>query len=76
MLIFNIRDEANFPAKPPHNQDGMQGPSSFESMKVTEISQMLELPLGLQNLKIEGCDTLEFFDKKHELFIHMKEIHQ
>ena len=60
----NVRDEANFPAKPPHNQDGMQGLSSFESMKVSEISQLLELPLGLQNLKIEGCDTLELIPEE------------
>nr|POF27467.1 putative disease resistance protein [Quercus suber] len=47
-----------------NNQDGMQGLSSFESMKVSEISQLLELLLGLQNLKIEGCDTLEFIPKE------------
>ena len=47
-----------------NNQDGMQGLSSFESMKVSKISQLLELPLGLQNLKIEGCDTLEFIPKE------------
>ena len=33
-------------------------------MKVTEISQLLELPLGLQNLKIEGCDTLELIPEE------------
>ncbi|KAK2636911.1 hypothetical protein Ddye_031703 [Dipteronia dyeriana] len=30
-----------------------------ESLKVTEISQLMELPPGLRRLKIEGCDALK-----------------
>ncbi|TXG55945.1 hypothetical protein EZV62_017258 [Acer yangbiense] len=32
---------------------------SFQSLKVTEISQLMELPPGLHRLKIEGCDALK-----------------
>ena len=32
--------------------------SSFESMKVSEISELMALPMPLHSLKIEGCDIL------------------
>ena len=37
--------------------------SSFESMKVSEISELMALLTPLHSLKIEGCDNLTFIPK-------------
>nr|POF02744.1 putative disease resistance protein [Quercus suber] len=34
--------------------------SSFESMRVSKVSELIKLPSRLHSLKIEGCDDLEF----------------
>ena len=55
----NFRDKADDPPNTWSSQDGLQDLSSFEIVKVSEISQLTELPMGLRRLKIEGCDALE-----------------
>ncbi|KAK0573859.1 hypothetical protein LWI29_014666 [Acer saccharum] len=40
-------------------EDSFQVLYGSESLKVTEISQLMELPPGLHRLKIEGCDALK-----------------
>ena len=55
----NFRDKADDPPNTWSSQDGLQDLSSFEIVKVSEISQLTELPTGLRRLKIEGCDALE-----------------
>ena len=34
--------------------------SSFESMRVSKVSELIKFPSQLHSLKIEGCDDLEF----------------
>ena len=46
------------------SQDGLQDLSSFESMKVSEIPQLMNLPKRLHSLKIEGCHALEFIPQQ------------
>ena len=41
------------------DQDGPEDLSSYEIMEVSKMSQLMELSMGLQSLKIEGCDALE-----------------
>ena len=54
-----ISDETDVLTNHQSNQDGAQDVFSFQRMKVSEISQLLELPKNLHSLKIEGCDVLE-----------------
>ncbi|KAL4600848.1 hypothetical protein ACB092_11G229300 [Castanea dentata] len=60
----NIRNEADVPIKTQSNQDSLQDLFSFKSLKVSEISQLRKLPMGLHSLKIEGCDALEFIPEQ------------
>uniref|UniRef100_A0A2N9FCX9 NB-ARC domain-containing protein n=1 Tax=Fagus sylvatica TaxID=28930 RepID=A0A2N9FCX9_FAGSY len=46
-------------------QGGLQDLSSFESIKVSEISQLMKLPVRLDSLKIEGCDSLELIPEQN-----------
>ncbi|KAK4590312.1 hypothetical protein RGQ29_020743 [Quercus rubra] len=59
MTTPDTNDEIDFPTNNWSNEDVMQDGSSVESMKVSEISQLLELPKRLCSLKIEGCEGLE-----------------
>ncbi|XP_050283529.1 putative disease resistance protein At3g14460 isoform X2 [Quercus robur] len=60
----NIRNEADVPINTQSNQDSLQDLFSFKSLKVSEISQLRKLPMGLHSLKIEGCDALEFIPEQ------------
>nr|POE64027.1 putative disease resistance rpp13-like protein 1 [Quercus suber] len=59
MTTPNIRDEADVPTNNWSNQGRRQGLLSFKSVKVSGISQLMGVT-GLDSLKIEGCDALEF----------------
>ena len=59
MTTPNIRDEADVPTNNWSNQGRQQGLLSFKSVKVSGISQLMGVT-GLDSLKIEGCDALEF----------------
>nr|POE60574.1 aaa-atpase asd, mitochondrial [Quercus suber] len=60
----NIRNEADVPINTQSNQDSLQDLFSFKSLKVSEISQLRKLPMGLHSLKIERCDALEFIPEQ------------
>ncbi|KAK1552760.1 hypothetical protein Q3G72_023078 [Acer saccharum] len=50
--------------------------SSLESLKVSEISQLLKLPPRLHTLKIEGCDALKSLPKEQILHnIHLQQLY-
>ncbi|TXG55940.1 hypothetical protein EZV62_017253 [Acer yangbiense] len=50
--------------------------SSLESLKVSEISQLLKLPPRLHTLKIEGCDALESLPEELMLNnIHLQQLY-
>ncbi|KAL5827247.1 hypothetical protein ACOSQ3_019080 [Xanthoceras sorbifolium] len=53
-----VRSEADMRNDTSYAEESFQVYSS-ESLKVTEISQLMELPPGLHRLKIEGCDALK-----------------
>ena len=59
----NIEDEADLPSNNWSNQDALQELSSFKSMKVSDVSELMEVT-GLHSLKIEGCDALEFIPEE------------
>ncbi|KAL0007030.1 hypothetical protein SO802_008532 [Lithocarpus litseifolius] len=59
----DIGDEADLPSNNWPNQDALQEPSSFKSMKVSDVSELMEVT-GLHSLKIEGCDALEFIPEE------------
>ena len=55
----NSRNEADVLTNTWSNQDGVQD-LSFESIKVSEISELMDFPSRVHSLKIEECDDLEF----------------
>ena len=56
----NFKEKANDSTNTWSNPDGPQLiETSFKSMKVSGILQLIELPEGLHSLRIEGCDALE-----------------
>ena len=59
----NIEDGADLPSNNWSNQDALQELSSFKSMKVSDVSELMEVT-GLHSLKIEGCDALEFIPEE------------
>ncbi|XP_030963497.1 putative disease resistance protein At3g14460 [Quercus lobata] len=59
----NIEDEADLPSNNWSNQDALQELSSFKSMKVSDVSELMEVT-GLHSLEIEGCDALEFIPEE------------